>query len=74
MPKAASTWPGRRAAEKLGLRVVLVGRLRLSGLRGMRKPPSRLLPEAGLILRSEESHLGGLATADEVLHFVGSHL
>lgn len=40
----------------------------------MRKPPSRLLPEAGLILRSEESHLGGFATADEVLHFVGSHL
>jgi pimeloyl-ACP methyl ester carboxylesterase len=33
-----------------------------------------LLPEAELILRSEESHLGGFATADEVLHFVRSKL
>lgn len=33
-----------------------------------------LLPDAELVLRSEESHLGGFATADEVLHFVRSQL
>ena len=33
-----------------------------------------LLPEAELILRHEESHLGGFATADEVLAFLRSHL
>lgn len=33
-----------------------------------------LLPDAELILRTEESHLGGFATADEVLRFVRSHL
>jgi pimeloyl-ACP methyl ester carboxylesterase len=32
------------------------------------------LPNAELILRPEESHLGGFATADEVLEFVRSHL
>ena len=31
------------------------------------------LPNAELILRREESHLGGFATADEVLHFVRAH-
>ena len=33
-----------------------------------------LLPDAELILRTEESHLGGFATADEVLAFIRSHL
>jgi pimeloyl-ACP methyl ester carboxylesterase len=33
-----------------------------------------LLPDAELVLRSEESHLGGFATADEVLVFLRSHL
>lgn len=33
-----------------------------------------LLPDAELILRTEESHLGGFATADEVLSFIRSHL
>jgi pimeloyl-ACP methyl ester carboxylesterase len=33
-----------------------------------------LLPDATLVLRAEESHLGGFATADEVLHFVRSQL
>jgi pimeloyl-ACP methyl ester carboxylesterase len=33
-----------------------------------------LLPHAELVLRHEESHLGGFATADEVLVFLGSHL
>jgi pimeloyl-ACP methyl ester carboxylesterase len=33
-----------------------------------------LLPDAELILRHEESHLGGFATADEVLAFLRSHL
>jgi pimeloyl-ACP methyl ester carboxylesterase len=33
-----------------------------------------LLPDAELILRTEESHLGGFATADEVLVFIRSHL
>ncbi len=32
------------------------------------------LPNAELILRREESHLGSFATADEVLHFVRAHL
>lgn len=31
-----------------------------------------LLPHATLILRAEESHLGGFATTDEVLHFIRS--
>jgi pimeloyl-ACP methyl ester carboxylesterase len=33
-----------------------------------------LLPNAELVLRPEESHLGGFATADEVLAFIRSHL
>ncbi|HEV7853037.1 MAG TPA: alpha/beta hydrolase, partial [Mycobacterium sp.] len=33
-----------------------------------------LLPDAELVLRREESHLGGFATADEVLVFLRSHL
>jgi pimeloyl-ACP methyl ester carboxylesterase len=33
-----------------------------------------LLPDAELILRTEESHLGGFATADEVLAFIRTHL
>jgi pimeloyl-ACP methyl ester carboxylesterase len=33
-----------------------------------------LLPDGELILRTEESHLGGFATADEVLAFIRSHL
>jgi pimeloyl-ACP methyl ester carboxylesterase len=33
-----------------------------------------LLPDAELILRTEESHLGGFATADEVLAFIKSQL
>jgi hypothetical protein len=33
-----------------------------------------LLPDAELVLRPEESHLGGFATADEVLDFIRSHL
>jgi pimeloyl-ACP methyl ester carboxylesterase len=33
-----------------------------------------LLPDAELILRTEESHLGGFATADDVLAFIRSHL
>jgi pimeloyl-ACP methyl ester carboxylesterase len=33
-----------------------------------------LLPDAELILRTEESHLGGFATADEVLVVIRSHL
>jgi pimeloyl-ACP methyl ester carboxylesterase len=33
-----------------------------------------LLPEAELVLRPEESHLGGFAAADEVLVFIRSHL
>ena len=33
-----------------------------------------LLPDAELVMRSEESHLGGFATADEVLVFLRSHL
>ena len=33
-----------------------------------------LLPDAELILRHEESHLGGFATVDEVLTFLRSHL
>ena len=33
-----------------------------------------LLPDAELVLRPEESHLGGFATADEVLVFIRSHL
>lgn len=33
-----------------------------------------LLPDAELVLRPEESHLGGFATADEVLAFIRSHL
>ena len=32
------------------------------------------LPKAELVLRSEESHLGGFAAADEVLEFVRAHL
>jgi pimeloyl-ACP methyl ester carboxylesterase len=32
------------------------------------------LPHADLVLRHEESHLGGFATADEVLTFLRSHL
>jgi pimeloyl-ACP methyl ester carboxylesterase len=32
------------------------------------------LPDAELILRPQESHLGGFATADEVLRFVRSFL
>ena len=32
------------------------------------------LPDAELVLRPEESHLGGFATADEVLAFIRSHL
>lgn len=32
------------------------------------------MPKAELVLRPEESHLGGFATADEVLHFVRAHL
>jgi pimeloyl-ACP methyl ester carboxylesterase len=32
------------------------------------------LPDAELIVRPEESHLGGFATADEVLHYLGSYL
>ena len=33
-----------------------------------------LLPHAELVLRHQESHLGGFATADEVLGFLRSHL
>jgi pimeloyl-ACP methyl ester carboxylesterase len=33
-----------------------------------------LLPDAELVLRPEESHLGGFATTDEVLVFLRSHL
>ena len=33
-----------------------------------------LLPNAELVLRHEESHLGGFATTDEVLAFIRSHL
>jgi pimeloyl-ACP methyl ester carboxylesterase len=33
-----------------------------------------LLPNAELVLRRQESHLGGFATADEVLAFIRSHL
>jgi pimeloyl-ACP methyl ester carboxylesterase len=33
-----------------------------------------ILPNAELILRTEESHLGGFATSDEVLHFLRAHL
>ena len=33
-----------------------------------------LLPDAELVLRPEESHLGGFATADEVLAFLRTHL
>jgi len=33
-----------------------------------------LLPDAQLILRPEESHLGGFATADEVLRFIRAYL
>ena len=33
-----------------------------------------LLPNAELVLRPEESHLGGFASADEVLAFLRSHL
>lgn len=33
-----------------------------------------LLPDATLVLREEESHLGGFATADEVLHYIRSEL
>src|SRR5262245_51960085 len=33
-----------------------------------------LLPNAELVMRPEESHLGGFATADEVLVFIRSHL
>jgi pimeloyl-ACP methyl ester carboxylesterase len=32
-----------------------------------------LLPDAELVVRPEESHLGGFATADEVLDFIRSH-
>ena len=32
------------------------------------------LPKAELVLRPEESHLGGFATADEVLEFIRAHL
>jgi pimeloyl-ACP methyl ester carboxylesterase len=33
-----------------------------------------LLPNAQLVLRPDESHLGGFATTDEVLAFIRSHL
>jgi pimeloyl-ACP methyl ester carboxylesterase len=33
-----------------------------------------LLPDATLVLRPEESHLGGFATADEVLHFIRAQI
>ena len=33
-----------------------------------------LLPNVELVLRPGESHLGGFATADEVLAFIRSHL